>query len=77
MTIQVNQVEGNTTRKGLKQNQVYKIISESSVENFYDAVNTKGKKFSIWNYKGDWSGIGISQDGKCRYTYTKNFTITQ
>ena len=75
MKIKVQQVEGKTSRKGLKQNQVFTIICESSVEGFFDAVNENGKKFTIWNWKGDWSNIGICREQKMRYTYTKDFEI--
>jgi hypothetical protein len=71
MNIQVNQVEGQTTRKGTKQNRVYANLSESSVKGFFKT--DKGE--TIWNVKGDWSEIGIQKKERGRYSYTTNFQI--
>ena len=71
MTIQINQVEGQTTKKGTKQNRVYANLSESSVKGFFKAETGE----TIWNTNGDWSQIGISKTGRSRYTYTTDFKI--
>ena len=75
MEIQVQQVEGKTNRKGLKQNQIFTIINETEVEGFFDAVNENGKHFTIWNCKGNWSMIGICRENKRSMSYTENFKI--
>ncbi len=75
MKIQVNTVEGKTTRKGTKQGRVYEITSASKTEDFFYAVSGD-VKYSIWNVNGDWSLIGISKgEGNRRYSYTSNFII--
>jgi hypothetical protein len=71
MNIQVNQVEGQTVRKGTKQNRVYNNLVESSVNGFFTAETGE----SIWNVKGDWSLIGIQKKSQGRYSYTDNFQI--
>lgn len=71
MNIQVNIVEGQTERKGTKQNRVYKNLTESSVSGFFKAETGE----TIWNTNGDWSQIGISKTGRSRYSYTTNFKI--
>jgi len=75
MKIQINQVEGKTSRKGLKQNQLLTIVNESEVEGFYTAINENRKGFTIWNVYGDWSLLGIQREEKIRMTYTKCFEI--
>ncbi len=74
-TITVKKVEGKTNRKGVKQNKVYTIVSESSVKGFFKAIDSKGNIFSIWNCNGDWTKIGISKTNKRRYSYTTNFEL--
>lgn len=69
MNIQVNTVEGQTGRKGAKQNRVYKNLIASSVSGFFRAETGE----TIWNTNGDWSQIGISKTG--RYSYTTDFQI--
>ncbi len=71
MNIQVNQVEGQTVRKGTKQNRIYKNLTESSVKGFFRAETGE----TIWNVKGDWSEIAIQKKVNSRYTYTTNFQI--
>jgi hypothetical protein len=71
MNIQVNQVEGQTSRKGTKQNRVYNNLLESSVKGFFSTPTGE----TIWNVNGDWSRIGIQKKARGRYTYTDNFKI--
>jgi hypothetical protein len=71
MNIQVNQVEGQTKRKGTKQNRIYTNLKETSVKGFFKTETGE----TIWNIKGDWSEIGIQKKPNHRYSYTKNFEI--
>ena len=75
MKIQINKVEGKTSKAGSKQGRVYTLINESTVKGFFDAVSDKGKKMTLWNVKKDWSVIGLCNEGGRRYSYTKDFKI--
>lgn len=73
MIITVLNVEGNSTKKGAKQNKTYTVVSQS--EKFFDCVDEKGKEFTIWNVNGDWSKIGIRRTDNFRMSYTSNFVV--
>ena len=84
--IQVNNVEGNTTKKGAKQNKVYTITFQYSNEEllpngkicdismFYKATDGK-KDFEIWDIHKNMKTLGIRKSGSSRYSYTENFTL--
>lgn len=76
MEIKINKVEGKTSRIGAKQGKILKLICPSKTANFYLMQDDKGKKYSVWNYNGDWTKIGICQENMLRYTYTRDFEIT-
>jgi hypothetical protein len=68
MKITVGNIEGQTTRKGSKQNRVYTNVVPSDMPNFF---NSEG--VTLWNVNGDWTLLGIKK--AFRMTYTKDFNI--
>ena len=68
------QVEGKTSRKGTKQNQIYTVTGQNKNPKFYSATTSTGKPVTIYNVHGDWSKIGIMTESM-RMSYTINFTI--
>jgi hypothetical protein len=82
--IEVFNVEGETLKKGLKQNKIYTILSnsgivihngiESDLRCFHIATDGK-QKFSIWVLDESCTQIGIAKCSHRRYSYTKNFKI--
>lgn len=76
MEIRINKVEGKTSRSGAKQGKILKLICPSKVKEFYLMQDDKGKKYTVWNCRGDWSKIGICRENISRYTYTTDFEIT-
>lgn len=74
--IRVGSVEGNTDTKGSKQNKEYTLIEESKIKGFWDAVDQKGKKYTLWFVEGfSKPRLGICKFGVMRYSYTTNFEI--
>lgn len=84
MKIKINNVHGATLKKGLKQNKIYDLISNSGIytnskgevsdlTHFWKAVDEKGKQYTIWDVNRNWTLIGIAKN--YRYSYTKDFEI--
>ena len=69
----VGNVEGQTGRKGTKQNRTYDNLIPRETEGFFKAECGT----TLWNVNGDWSKLGIMKKGKFRCSYTETFKIEE
>lgn len=78
--IRIGNLEGKTSKTGLKQNKIYTIIGISNVKGFYTAIDSKGREWVIWllheseTLNQQTPRVGIYRNNG-RTSYTNDFEI--